>query len=224
MVRAYLFSRNQLPKWSYPVFSKSINYQSCFSAPSKHRSFSTFLVSPKDLHEAMRMSPSSVSMGPRIIPLCTTWFPDDDSEGRTGIQAFHEKRIPKARFFDLNKVIDAHSPYPHMLPGAEDFAASMGELGVRKEDILVVYDTRDLGVLSAPRVGWMLKAFGHPRVYILNNFKLWIEEKLPIENGAVQDFEPSIYPVPMPGEAKLATMEDVRAATTDYHKGQRAKH
>ncbi|KAK7229610.1 hypothetical protein V2G26_001780 [Clonostachys chloroleuca] len=221
MAGAYLFLKRHLPRCSYRTSSHSINHHGWFTLPSNHRSFSTFLVSPRDLHKALRISPSSISQEPRkprIIPICATWFPDDDSEGRTGIQAFREKRIPKARFFDLNRVINAHSPYPHILPGAVDFAASMSELGIRKEDTLVVYDAEKLGIFSALRVGWMLKAFGHPKVHILNNFRLWAEQDLPIENGAIHDFEPCTYPVPMPGEAKLASFEDVREANMYYSK------
>ena len=36
----------------------------------------------------------------------------NDPEGRTGIDVFREKRIPKARFFDLDKVIDKRPEDP----------------------------------------------------------------------------------------------------------------
>jgi thiosulfate/3-mercaptopyruvate sulfurtransferase len=224
MPRAYLFPKCHLPRCGYRTSSHSLNYHSWFGLPSDHRSFSTYLVSPRDLHKALKMSPSSSSLEPQIIPLCATWFPDDDPEGRTGIQVFREKRIPKARFLNLNTVFHVDSPRTRMLPGAVDFAASMSELGIRKKDILVVYDAEKLGIFWAPRVGWMLKAFGHPRVHILNNFRLWVEQNLPIEYGAIHHFESCPYPAPMLGEAKLASFEDVREATVDYIKGQKAKH
>ena len=92
---------------------------------------------------------------------------------------FKAKRIPSARFFDLDAVKDHESPYPHMLPTAEVFAKSMQDLGIRKDDTLVVYDTQELGIFSAPRVGWTLKVFGHPEVHVLNNFRLWVQQGYP---------------------------------------------
>ncbi|CAG9948781.1 unnamed protein product, partial [Clonostachys rosea f. rosea IK726] len=62
-------------------------------------------MSPRDLH---KLSPSSISLELRIISPCANLFPDDDSEGRTSIQLFREKRIPKAHFSNLNKVFNTH--------------------------------------------------------------------------------------------------------------------
>ncbi|CAG9948803.1 unnamed protein product [Clonostachys rosea f. rosea IK726] len=203
-----------LPAYRFPL----LNHRRRFRLPSNHRSISSYVVNPRNLYEAIKTAPSTIALEPRIIPLCAAWFPANDTEGRTGIQVFREKRIPGARFFDLNKVINTHSPYPHMLPSAEDFAASISELGICKEDILVVYDTKELGILSAPRVGWMLKVFGHPKVHILNNFRLWVEQDLPTEHGEVYSFSHSTYPVSRLDDTKLATFEDIREATVDYNK------
>jgi thiosulfate/3-mercaptopyruvate sulfurtransferase len=216
-LRAYRFSAGCLPRHSYHTSWQLLHYHRQVSLPSNRRSMS-HIVSPRDLHKALNTTPSTHSLEPQIIPLCAAWFPASDPEGRMGIQVFREKRIPKARFFDLDKVIDKHSPYPHMLPGVEGFAASMSELGIRKNDILVVYDTIELGVLSAPRVGWMLRTFSHPKVHILNNFRLWVGQDLPTEHGKVHDFGHSNYPVPRPDKGKLATFEEIREATMDYNK------
>ena len=184
---------------------------------SRQRSFSSYLVAPKELHDALKKNPPSpISTDARVIPLCAAWFlPNDD---RSGIQAFREQRIPKARFFDVDKVIDKRSPYPHMLPDAKRFAGAMSELGIRKEDIVVVYDTKELGIFSAPRVGWTLKAFGHPRVHVLNNFKLWVEQGLPTEAGELYDVECCPYPIPQFSEASVASFEEVREVAQDHNK------
>ncbi|KAJ4178730.1 hypothetical protein NW767_014790 [Fusarium falciforme] len=180
---------------------------------------SSYLVSPRDLRNAMKTNPpSDISLEPQLVPLCASWFPVDDNEGRTGIQTFRQKRIPKARFLDLDKVIDTHSPFPHLLPSAVDFAASMSGLGIRKEDILVVYDTKELGIYSAPRVGWMLKTFCHQKVHILNNFRLWAEQGLPTEQGEIHSFKHCTYPVPEINEGKIASYEEVREAVMDHNK------
>ncbi|KAI1077626.1 thiosulfate sulfurtransferase [Whalleya microplaca] len=182
-----------------------------------HRSLSSYLVTPKELAEALKRSPpSSISPEPRVIPLCAAWFLPND--GRKGIEVFREKRIPKARFFDLDKVIDKRSPYPHMLPSPKQFAEAMSELGIRKEDTVVVYDTKELGIFSAPRAGWTLKVFGHPKVHVLNNFKLWVEEGLPTESGELYSIECNTYPIPKMDEDKVASYDEVREVALDYNK------
>ncbi|KAK8122090.1 thiosulfate sulfurtransferase [Apiospora sp. TS-2023a] len=182
------------------------------------RNLSSYIVTPKELAEALKKSPPSpISPEPRVIPLCAAWFLPNDE--RKGIQVFVEKRIPKAKFFDLDKVIDKRSPYPHMLPSAKDFAAAMSELGIRKDDTVVVYDTKELGIFSAPRVGWTLKAFGHAKVHILNNFKLWVDEGHPTESGELYSVECSAYPIPKSDpEDKVASFEEVREVALDYNK------
>ena len=181
------------------------------------RSLSSYLVSPKELHEALKKNPpSSISTDPRVIPLCASWFLPNDE--RTGIDTFREKRIPKARFFDLDKVIDKRSPYPHMLPDAKRFANAMSELGIRKTDTVVVYDTKELGIFSAPRVGWTLRVFGHDNVHILNNFKLWIDEGLPTESGELYNVECGPYPIPEFDEAQVASFEEVKDVAKDHNK------
>lgn len=70
-----------------------------------------------------------------------------------------------------------------MLPSSAEFADAMGKLGIRGDDTVVVYDTKELGIFSAPRVAWTLRMFGHERVHVLNNFRLWVEQGLPVESG-----------------------------------------
>ena len=160
-------------------------------------SFNSYLVTPANLSQALaKNAPTKISTSPRIIPLCAAWFLPSDPEGRTGCGAFTALRIPTARFFDLDAVCDRDSPYPHMLPTAEHFAESMRALGVRRDDTLVVYDTRELGIFSAPRVAWTLRFFGHPAVHVLNNFRRWVDEGFPTESGDSTPADPSSYPVP----------------------------
>ncbi len=181
------------------------------------RSFSSYLVTPKELHEALKRNPPSpISTDARVVPLCASWFMPNDE--RTGIQVFREQRIPKARFFDIDKVIDKHNPYPHMLPSPKGFAGAMSELGIRKEDVVVVYDTKELGIFSAPRVGWTLKIFGHQNVHILNNFKLWVDEGYPTESGELYSVECFPYPIPELDESKVATFEHTKEIASDYNK------
>jgi thiosulfate/3-mercaptopyruvate sulfurtransferase len=101
---------------------------------------------------------------------------------------FVAAHIPGAVFFDIDQIADTSSPLPHMLPTARKFAASVGALGIGSGDLIVVYDTR--GVVSAARVWWTFRAFGHDRVTVLDGgFPKWRAEGRPVESGA---------PVPKP--------------------------
>jgi thiosulfate/3-mercaptopyruvate sulfurtransferase len=207
-----------MPKSSNPI-NRPANTTFAGFGFRLHRSFSSYLVTPTELHEALKKNPpSSISTDPRVIPLCASWFLPNDAQKRTGIQTFRELRIPKARFFDLDRVIDRHSPYPHMLPSPKEFAAAMSELGIRRDDIVVVYDSKELGIFSAPRAAWTFQVFGHPRVHVLNNFRLWVDQGLPTEHGEVYTVECGMYPIPEMDEAKVASYETVREVALDVNK------
>lgn len=96
---------------------------------------------------------------------------------------FVETHIPGAVFFDIDSIADRASPLPHMLPRASQFARQMGELGISNADLVVVYDAR--GVVSAARVWWTFRAFGHDRVAVLDGgLRKWRAEGRPVESGA----------------------------------------
>lgn len=181
---------------------------------------SNYLVTPHELDLALQKNVySKLSTAPRIIPLCATWFLPNDPKKRTGKQSFLESRIPKARFFDLDAVKDNDSPYPHMLPSAEVFAKAMGELGIRRDDTVVVYDSSDLGIFSAPRVAWTLKTFGHDLVHILNNYKLWVDQGYPVEKGdQVAAYHTVDYPVPQLDSSKVVAFEELKEKVAEQGK------
>lgn len=85
--------------------------------------------------------------------------------GRDARKEYHEQRIPQAIFFDIDE-LSAESPYPHMLPGADVFAQSVGAMGISSQHRIVVYDS--LGIFSAARVWWMFRYFGAPDVLVLD--------------------------------------------------------
>ncbi|PFH32485.1 hypothetical protein BESB_018030 [Besnoitia besnoiti] len=123
-------------------------------------------------------------------------------------------RLPHAVFFDVEECSDIASPYPHMVPSAVLFAryleaktreylarASTGgsswdtshassTAAEKKEgavvdihsDVFVVYD--GVGVFSAPRAYFMLKAFGCKHAFVLDGgIKRWRAEGFPVELG-----------------------------------------
>ncbi|KAI1393084.1 Rhodanese-like protein [Hypoxylon trugodes] len=171
--------------------------------------FSSFLVSPDELLEALRSSHDDQNqLTRRLIPLCATWFLSTD--GRKGIDSFKQKRIQNSRFFDLDKVVDPNTSLPHMLPSALDFAACMSALGIRRTDVIVVYDSYELGIFSAPRVAWTLQVFGHEHVHILNNFRLWLNGGYPTVSGDWDTPATSSYPTPKKNEYKVVSFEELR--------------
>lgn len=181
----------------------------------------SYIVTPKELSEALsKNAPTKISTAPRIIPLCAAWFLPNDPQRRTGRKVFEAKRIPSARFFDIDAVKDPDSPYPHMLPTEEGFAQAMSELGIKKDDQLVVYDTQELGIFSAPRVGWTLRVFGHPNVHVLNNFRLWVEQGYPTETGedSSASTSQSKYPIPIINPDMVINFRGVKEIVKDYGK------
>ena len=179
------------------------------------------MVTPKELAHALEKNvPTNISTAPRVIPLCAAWFLPNDPQGRTGKQIFKQQRIPHAKFFDLDAIKDNDSPYPHMLPTADRFAEAMETLGVKKDDEIVIYDTQELGIFSAPRVGWTLKVFGHHSVYILNNFRLWVEQGYPTETGVLPEVPAAKthYPVPNVDPGKVVKFAEMKSIAKDYNK------
>lgn len=186
---------------------------------ARSQSNASYLVTPKELHDALKKNVlTKISTAPRVIPLCAAWFMPNDPERRTGIQAFKNKRIPTARFFDIDGVKDPDSPYPHMLPTKERFAQEMQELGIRRDDEVVVYDTEELGLMSAPRVGWTLRYFGHPNVRVLNNFRLWVQEGYPTESGEVPAYERTSYHVDTHHLNMVVDFTEMKQINQDYGK------
>jgi thiosulfate/3-mercaptopyruvate sulfurtransferase len=129
--------------------------------------------------------------GPGLQVVDATWFLPTD--GRTGAEEYAKGHLPGAVFFDIDGVADRASGLPHMLLTGEAFAAAAGELGLRREAEIVVYDAQ--GIFSAPRVWWTLRVMGFPRVRVLDGGMLkWRAEARPIETGAVPGAPTSLAP------------------------------
>ena len=194
---------------------------SALMSQKRNVSLSSYIITPKELSDALGKNVhTKISTAPRIIPVCASWFLPNDPQGRTGQKVFKEQRIPTARFFDLDDVKDHDSPYPHMLPTAESFAKAMEEIGIRKDDEVVIYDSKELGIFSAPRVGWTFKVFGHPSVHLLNNFRLWVEQGYPTKSGDVETIaeEKAKYPVPSVNPDMVVKFAEIKDIAQDFGK------
>lgn len=118
---------------------------------------------------------------PDLVILDASWYlPDAQRDGRA---EFVAARIPGAQYFDFDQTIaDTESGLPHMLPSAERFEEEVRRLGLNRNSVVVCYD--GAGIFASPRAWWMLKAFGHDDVAVLDGgLPAWRAAGGPIESG-----------------------------------------
>lgn len=144
-----------------------------------HQLLPRALVSPRWLLDNLRASSALKS---NISILDASWHLP--KTGRDPWREYKERHIPGAYFFDIDACSDRTSPYDHMLPSADQFAEYAGKLGVSNNSHVVVYDASDFGSFSAPRLWWMFRVFGHPRVSVLDGgLKAWLRKGHPVNSG-----------------------------------------
>lgn len=140
---------------------------------------------------AMHLNDADVRIVDATLPLV-----GQSGHGRDSYTSGH---IPGAVFFDINAIADQTTDLPHMLLTAEAFAVAAGQLGLRRDSQIVVYDAH--GIYSAPRVWWTLRVMGYAHVAVLDGgLKAWIAEGRPIETAVAKtasvpvasEFEPSL--------------------------------
>ncbi|KZW02018.1 Rhodanese-like protein [Exidia glandulosa HHB12029] len=128
------------------------------------------LVAPAELKSAAARS--------RVF-LDATWVMPGSA--RKPHEEWAAKRIPGARFFDLDLVASDHPlGLKHMLPSPAVFASACAGLGISPSTHVVLYDTH--GVFSAPRALRPFQAFGHVNSSVLNGgLPRWEDEGHPLE-------------------------------------------
>jgi len=132
---------------------------------------------------------------PHVRIIDASWYLPPTT--RAAFAEFQTRHIPGAVFFDIDAISDTRSSLPHMLPSAEFFAQKVSEMGIDNESLVIVYDGH--GVMSAPRVWWMFRFFGHEQVAVLNGgLPKWEREDRPLESGMPQPasavFTPNLNP------------------------------
>ena len=88
------------------------------------------------------------------------------SMNRNAPVEFTQIHIPKAQFFDIDKVADDKSDLPHMIPRKEAFQHMMRALGVCNHHKIIIYDNSPF--LSAARAWWLFRLFGKQNVFVLD--------------------------------------------------------
>jgi len=118
---------------------------------------------------------------PNLVLLDATYYLP--TENKNADAEFLTAHLPKAKPFNVDKIADTTSALPHMLPlTAEAFEAHLQALGLTPESWVVIYDQK--GLFSAPRVWWMLSAFGWHRVSVLQGgLPAWVNAGFPVESG-----------------------------------------
>lgn len=169
------------------------------------------LISPSELARAL----SEPSDAPVVL------------DARRSRDAYLASHLRGARWVDLDRDLAGPADDPahggrHPLPAPAAFARTLGRLGVTPASSVVVYDDQG-GAISAARLWWMLRSFGHPRVRVLDGGWLAIEEAvragvLATESGEVSGVssisrEPS-YPV-RAWQGAVADVDEVDRRRTD---------
>lgn len=122
------------------------------------------------------------------------WDLTDREKGRATYEQGH---IPGAVFVDLDADLAAPpgARGRHPLPDPDDFAATLGSLGISPESHVVVYD--DAGGRVAARLWWMLRSIGHEKIQLLDGgYQAWLDAGHAIQTGPVTP-EPADYPGPV---------------------------
>ena len=116
---------------------------------------------------------------PDVRVVDASWYlPQMKRDPKAEYTAAH---IPGAVFFDIDEISDTDSHLPHMLPSPEKFASRVRRLGLGDGNRIVVYDGSPM--MSACRVWWMFRAFGHRDVAVLDGgLPKWQREGRPVND------------------------------------------
>ncbi|MEL6872011.1 MAG: 3-mercaptopyruvate sulfurtransferase [Pseudomonadota bacterium] len=143
---------------------------------------------------------------PDLIVVDGTWYlPTVDKDARAEFEAEH---IPGAQYFDIDDIADEASDLPHMLPQPAKFASKMKKLGIGDGCRVIAYDR--IGVSSAARVWWMLRAMGHEDVAVLDGgLSAWIGK-----GGAVTEEptarKPEVHFTPRLNASLIRDLDDMQ--------------
>ena len=111
----------------------------------------------------------------------TFYLPDS---GLIAEEEYKKKHIPNAIFFDINKIADPNNSLPHMIPSKDLFSKMMQNIGLNKDDEIIIYDNSTL--LSSARAWFLFRYFGHDKIFIMQGgVENWENNGGNITNGNV---------------------------------------
>ncbi len=140
-------------------------------------------------------------------------------DGSDGYQAYLKGHIPGARYVSMDRDL-ASTAGPivgrHPLPPSEAFAKSLGDLGIRNEDIVVAYD--GVGGRFAGRLVWLLRVIGQPAALVDGGLQAWLDQQPPqsLETEVPVWRSVTRQVIPWPAGA-VATADEVSTAIAAGH-------
>lgn len=146
----------------------------------------------------------------------------DARGGKDSRERYEAGHLNRAIYVDLDHDLAAHTDNPaiggrHPLPAVEDFTAFLGQLGIKPESHVVIYDDK-AGAMSAARLWWMLRSIGHQKVQVLNGgLQAAIEAGLTV---STEPFTPQpTQSYPYSGEwTGTVDIEEAGRAAQDQHR------
>ena len=109
------------------------------------------------------------------------------AENRNAEEEFYNEHIPNAIFFDLDKNSKNNTDLPHMLPSLDDWNKIVSNLGISKDDQIIIYDNSN--VISSCRCWYNFIYFGHdPKlVSVLDGgLRKWKQENKKISKEVIK--------------------------------------
>ncbi len=137
---------------------------------------------------------------PESVLVDTAWLEAESANENvqavfvTDAETFEAGHIAGSVFVPLNQLNNPDDPVSGQIGTPEQFAATMSELGITRDDTVVLYDARFS--LLAARAYWVFSYYGHEDVRVLDGgTQAWQDAGLPLATGAINP-EASAYPVP----------------------------
>lgn len=128
-------------------------------------------------------------------------------------EGFAAARIPGARPFNVDVISRTDTDLPHMLPPAEQFERSAGDLGIGNDHTVIAYDT--IGLFSAARAWWMFRIFGHDTVAVLDGgLPAWQSAGHPTESGPNGQWQTATFSAEL-RQDMIKSIDQVRQSLAD---------
>ncbi len=132
---------------------------------------------------------------------------------KSGIEEFQREHIPGAGFLDLNgELSNRASPFPFMMPSAEQFSAVVSEKGIFEDSWVVLYSSGNM--MWSTRVWWMFLFFGFDRMAVLNGgWDKWQRESRPVSSRPCAYHSGAFTATPRPD--LIASRQEVEKAISE---------
>jgi thiosulfate/3-mercaptopyruvate sulfurtransferase len=132
---------------------------------------------------------------------------------RTDVFAYLKGHLPGAEYLNTETVRASEGGIPTRLLSADEYRALFARLGVDFARPVVIYSAGESHNIDATFLAWLLAAFGHPDVAVLNGgfFKWQLEQRT-----VVQPYPrvPTAPATDRPFQPEAAALRDVREGMT----------